>query len=311
MEDKPCIAFEMEDAIEAFRHMDREIVKKYGAVFEKNILHIWDDGERILYRCRKCGGYILGQFSEFHGGDDDDYYIDYFPVSGAEEAESINRLYNGETIEEKFPKRWMAADGVPQWREGYVEKQTILREIQRAVVDGKLPDGFSLPGAEHEKSRPTSGIRSAIGLFRRKHNTLSEEDRRLVRSFLDALVEGDQLKAIKQFTQMCKQLKGSEAFAEIRSAILEKKGSLDERLLAAYAEAEMTNADLDEAEAVKLAFGLLTLSNPTETCRQTVRTLGLYYEFTWYAIQVMQGWESGQDEILSLKQKVSHSIRKC
>ena len=47
MEDKPCIAFEMEDAIEAFRHMDREIVKKYGAVFEKNILHIWDDGERI------------------------------------------------------------------------------------------------------------------------------------------------------------------------------------------------------------------------------------------------------------------------
>ena len=204
----------------------------------------------------------------------------------------------------------MAADGVPQWREGYVEKQTILREIQRAVVDGKLPDGFSLPGAEREKPRPTSGIRSAIGLFRRKHNTLSEEDRRLVRSFLDALVEGEQLKAIKRFTQMCKQLKGSEAFAEIRSAILERKGSLDERLLAAYAEAEMTNADLDEAEAVKLAFGLLTLSNPTETCRQTVRTLGLYYEFTWYAIQVMQGWENGQDEILSLKQKVSHSIRK-
>ena len=114
-EGKPCIAFSMDDAEKAYQHMDREQVKDYGSSCGKNILHTWDDGSRVLMRCKNCGGYILLQMSEFHGMEDDAYYADYFPVSGPKEAQMINEQYDGDTIEEKFPHRWMIADGHPHW----------------------------------------------------------------------------------------------------------------------------------------------------------------------------------------------------
>lgn len=116
----PCIAFAMSDAEKAYQHMDIEIVERYGDTCEGNILHVWDDGERILHRCKKCGGYILTQISEFHGIESgDSYYCDRFPVSSPEEARAINRKYNGFQIEEDFPEKWMICDPgrVPHWRE--------------------------------------------------------------------------------------------------------------------------------------------------------------------------------------------------
>ncbi len=113
---KPCIGFSMDDAEEAYKHMDdRERVKDYGDMSGKNILHTWDDGSRVLMRCKRCGGYILLQLSEFHGMEDDSYYADYFPVSGPCEARWINEKFDGERIEKEFPCRWMIVDGKPHW----------------------------------------------------------------------------------------------------------------------------------------------------------------------------------------------------
>ena len=112
---KPCIGFSMEDAEKAYEHMDRQLVRDYGDICGKNILHTWDDGWRTLMRCKKCSGYILLQWSEFHGMNDDSYYVDYFPVAGPKEAQEINEKYNGEKIEKEFPQRWLIADGHPHW----------------------------------------------------------------------------------------------------------------------------------------------------------------------------------------------------
>ena len=117
---RPCVAFEMEDANKALQHMDREVIEKYGRKCNGHFLFTWDDGERILYRCKACGGFILAQFSEFHSfNDDDKYYDDFFPVSGPEEAEEINNRYDGWQIEESFPKRWLIRDSLDtaHWRE--------------------------------------------------------------------------------------------------------------------------------------------------------------------------------------------------
>lgn len=80
---KACIAFGMDSATEAWRHLmgDRQLVINYGNEFEGKYLHTWDDGERILFRCKECGGYFLYQTSEYHGRDDS-YYHDFFPVTG-------------------------------------------------------------------------------------------------------------------------------------------------------------------------------------------------------------------------------------
>ena len=117
---KPCVAFEMEDANKALQHMDKEVVQNYGSKCNGHALYTWDNGERILFRCKACGGFVLGQFSEFHGlNDDDKYYDDFFPVNGPEEAEELNQRYDGWQIEESFPKRWMIRDSISaaHWRE--------------------------------------------------------------------------------------------------------------------------------------------------------------------------------------------------
>ena len=115
-EGKPCIGFSMENAMEAYRHMeDRELIRDYGDTCGKNLLYTWDAGHRTLVRCKKCGGYILVQISEFHGMEDDMYYADYFPVSGQKEAELLNQRYDGETIETEFPGRWLICEGGPHW----------------------------------------------------------------------------------------------------------------------------------------------------------------------------------------------------
>ena len=106
---KKCKAFDFEDVMAAWEHLDFEIVKDYGNHAYGHPLHTWDDGKRMLARCKTCGGYILIQESEFHSftDGDDSYYTDYFPVDNEEEAEKLNEMYNGFEIEKAFPERYL------------------------------------------------------------------------------------------------------------------------------------------------------------------------------------------------------------
>ena len=54
-----CHIFEFENADEAYENMDFEIIEDYGDELYGNILYTWDDGERKLLRCRKCGANVL------------------------------------------------------------------------------------------------------------------------------------------------------------------------------------------------------------------------------------------------------------
>ncbi len=113
-----CICFEMEEAEQALEHLrGYEKVTEYGDEAYGHFLYTWDDGERLLARCKKCGGYILIQRSEYHGfTDDDSYYTDFFPVDSPEEADELNRRYDGFSIEREFPKRYlMRTNGELSW----------------------------------------------------------------------------------------------------------------------------------------------------------------------------------------------------
>ena len=73
---------------------------------------VGSEGYRHLGRCPKCRGYILVQRSECHGAIDD-YYGDFFQVSGPAEAEAINAKYDGDTIEKAFPTRYLTETNGP------------------------------------------------------------------------------------------------------------------------------------------------------------------------------------------------------
>lgn len=108
----------MQSAARALGHFDGrlEVVENYGDMCGSVMLHTWDDGKRVLLRCRECGGYVLVQMSEYHG-EVDAYYTDYFPVSGPEEAAELNRTLNGWKIEDGFGRRYLIQDNddAPRW----------------------------------------------------------------------------------------------------------------------------------------------------------------------------------------------------
>ncbi len=106
-----CRAFRMSDPHAAYEHIHSnwETVEDYGDRAYGHSLHVWDDGYRVLGRCRECGAYILAQFSEFHSisGDDDDYFSDHFPVADPAEADMLNREFDGFSIETDSRRRYL------------------------------------------------------------------------------------------------------------------------------------------------------------------------------------------------------------
>lgn len=63
---RSCL-FEHDNVEEAEKAMDFETIKEYGDKFlnedgsVKHYLHTWDDGERELLRCKKCGAFFISK----------------------------------------------------------------------------------------------------------------------------------------------------------------------------------------------------------------------------------------------------------
>ncbi|MDC7292052.1 MULTISPECIES: hypothetical protein [unclassified Butyrivibrio] len=72
-----CKAFSIENPNEAYEHMKLKRIIQYNDADYDHPLYTWNEGERVLCQCENCGGYVLVQFSEYHGVEDDDYYTDY------------------------------------------------------------------------------------------------------------------------------------------------------------------------------------------------------------------------------------------
>ena len=95
---KVCCMFEDK---ESFDPGNLEMIRHYGSRCNGHRLYTWDEGDRTLFRCRKCNGYVLKQYSEVHILDH--VYIDYFPVRDEAHAEEVNRKYDGWSIETQYP----------------------------------------------------------------------------------------------------------------------------------------------------------------------------------------------------------------
>lgn len=125
----PCAAFAMQDAQAAYEHLsDYKVVKHYGEGKQGHWYHTWDDGYRHLGVCPKCHGFILVQRSEYHG-EEDSYYGDFFPVTGPDEAESLNAKYDGWEIEDHFHGRFLIENGGPaSWYDLHLRKNDAHEE---------------------------------------------------------------------------------------------------------------------------------------------------------------------------------------
>ena len=109
-ENHPCVGFIMENASAALSHMEKELVEDFGELCNNHYLYIGDEGKRLLYKCKRCGGYILAQCYELYGDDEDEYFVDYFPVTCVEEAKDLNLRFDGYQIKEHFVGKYITLD---------------------------------------------------------------------------------------------------------------------------------------------------------------------------------------------------------
>lgn len=105
-----CHIFSQNDTKNLFHTFKYDVVEDYGDTCNGHPLHTWDDGKRMLVRCKTCGAYVLIQRSEYHSFTDapDGYYLAYFSVSGPADARELNRKYDGFQLETQFKEPHIA-----------------------------------------------------------------------------------------------------------------------------------------------------------------------------------------------------------
>ena len=196
----PCHIYDIEDANEAYDSFRGELVKEYGddvSLDDGTVLHgnyMWDDGSRSLVRCKKCGGLLIMQSSEYHSFSDspDGYYKDWIPVASEEEADLLNillgamemenvpcrhiRRNNGEVFwtNDKEPEPYDPEDLIRAIREKYSDADpeqldNLIGDVEEeSEDDDSLPDRFFFADAMEEvRSKVPEGAKAWALIFDR------------------------------------------------------------------------------------------------------------------------------------------------
>ncbi len=166
----PCHIYDIEDANEAYDSFRGELVKEYGddvSLDDGTVLHgnyMWDDGSRSLVRCKKCGGLLIMQSSEYHSFSDspDGYYKDWIPVASEEEADLLNILLGAMEMENVPCRHIRRNNGEVFWTndkepEPY-DPEDLIRAIREKYSDADPEQLDNLIGDVEEESEDDDSL---------------------------------------------------------------------------------------------------------------------------------------------------------
>lgn len=204
-----------------------------------------------------------------------------------------------------FNNRWKRIDEHKnKWRKVEAIKNTPLYDvIKKSVMNGYLPDDFSLPKDKEEgRINFADGALDGILLYHMGVCPLDEEGY----SQLDILMRGVSKgevdtadKALMEFTQKHHIITVIDA---IQSYIIEHQRELSIEHLYQYSIRQLLEGT--EPEGIKFGMSILEMINVGDEIREVIRTLGLCNEFTIFTVFCMMRWENGNDEVFELAQKV-------
>ena len=199
-----------------------------------------------------------------------------------------------------------------------VKETTSLYDlIAASVVNGELPRDFSLPKPQNGDGELffADGARDGICIYHMGgFDEITEEDRALMIRALKAAAgrhTGEEPRGVADFEEAGALFEalGNQRHAIATCDALQQYVTTHKEALKAgdlYEAALWLVMESADRECVK--FGLLLLetfgATLNDAAKETVRTVGLSDEFTYFAVRVIHRWPDGNNEIFRLAQKV-------
>lgn len=175
--------------------------------------------------------------------------------------------------------------------------------ISSAVIDGALPEGFSLPAGEEivEGVSFADGALDGITIY---HGNQRDDGLKRAAEAIAAANSHDFEAADALFLQVAKENQAICLADSIQAMVIDAKSELKAGNIYEYALWLIMQSE--NRECVKFGLILLELfdTDGNEELRQTVKTIGLSDEFALFSIFVMRHWHDGNDQIFDLAKRV-------
>ena len=183
-------------------------------------------------------------------------------------------------------------------------EKPIYELISENIKDGVLAEDFSLP--EEADSAPVKfapGAFDGISIYHMGLDELDDAGRTELGAVLQSASTGKRDETDALFFEWTKKHRAISMVDEIQDYVRDHQAELKIGYL--YQSAKYLILHSQHIECVKIGLELLELfREPAEDIKEAVRTLGLYDEFTMFALWNLRKWENGNHEIFDLAKKV-------
>ena len=183
---------------------------------------------------------------------------------------------------------------------------SLFEHIASAVVDGELPEGFSLPDETKDGHvlKWADGALDGVTIYHTMIPEVSKEELTLISDAVRAASKKEYELADRLLKMLEEKTRIINAADALKSFVIDNHSELNANNLFDYGMHLLF--DSEDREDVK--FGLSLLENfktdKLDDLKEAVRTVGLSNEFTLFAVLIMLRWEHGNDEIWQLAKKV-------
>lgn len=182
-----------------------------------------------------------------------------------------------------------------------MKKLSLYDQISSSLIDGGLPDDFSLP--KDDETVFADGAEDGIYLYHMNAQKMSDDDHQIMIDAIDAANDHDYDLADRLFTELSVRVSAISIIDEMQDHIWDNMDKLSADNIYEYAAGMITMSD--NRECVKYGLTILGLLNTdNEEMRNVIRTLALSDEFTFFCVHIMKNWKDGNRDIFETARNV-------
>lgn len=181
---------------------------------------------------------------------------------------------------------------------------SIYNYIKSSIVDGKLPDDFSLPRIEDETGLWfADGARDGIALYHTSKQLISVDDFEILKNAIALANDHKFNEAVELLNDLSNRNRAIDIIDELQNHISENKDDLKAGNIYEFAIGLINLSD--NREVVKYGLSILELLNTNnKELQDDIKVLALSDEFTFYCINIMKSWKDSNQEIFEIAKKL-------